>query len=428
MVPPTKKSKWSFTLREDETPLDGIETTHGTQFDFNGKQFRIMIGPVELSDEECAYPHRHAMLHSLGDCVTKTRAKDAIKQFINNPNWMPSYFKPTDNYQAYVAYMFKSAPLNESSLPTKRTIDMIIGDAVLESRSKKGCVDKTFVREFLCEPGQPGLSWVSRNSKAINDFVSTRTLCDARRILPHVIDEENNIHDTMLALRAFALNIEAQISANGFTTSHKGLHDFTRTEAAALVRVLVLLPNFINRSEKPDNLPGLFFWGRADCGKSFMFSESPAYRKVANDAKGVGRFKQEGDQAAYLLDDWTMVDFSDPTNSSTIRQISLGGTARIKTFGCTEEIRGFVAATSNDIPFHVQTDFPSEADAANLMRNRAALNRRFLTIQFTEDIDNDPLNITWLHDSSKYAQHRSLVNAFDALPDGVVKCSSPAIH
>jgi hypothetical protein len=402
--------------------MDRITTSEtGHEVQYKDNHYLLIVGPVEMADDNNPYPHRHAMLHSVGHSVTKGRAKEVVACFLGIEEFQPSYFKPTDNPSAYLKYMFKN---DEAAGPKrKRTSNDILEDAVLASKRQKGCVDKTFIKELLSTPGNQGAAWVSKNSKLINDYISIKPLCDSRRILHFDVNEEETLENTYDVITNYRNNLKAQLKKNSFKTTCKDFADWTCHDVRRYITLMTLLPNFVSRANKVDNLPGLYFWGRSDCGKSFMFNESPAYRKVANDAKGVGRFRQEGDQAGFLLDDWTNADFMDPTNSSTLRQIALGSTARIKTFGDTEEIRGFVVATSNDIPFHLGHDIPDGQNADSIEKHRAALNRRFITLEFTEDIDVDSKTVSWLHQSALIVQKDVINVCFDKLPEGNIRNS-----
>lgn len=422
MSPPNKRARWSFTFRSDEMDISNITTSReGHLVTYKDAAYRIIVGPMEQADDIVPYPHRHAMLHCQGLSVTASRAKEAIAVFLNQDKFVTSYFKPTDNPIVYMRYMFKEAHDEDPKRKSKKSVDEIIADAITASKAKKGYVDKAYIEELLASPGNYGASWVSRNRQVLAKALSIKTLCDARRVINFDLNEEENMLSTMRSVKFYSDNLKSQLKTNGFHTTHRAFDDWTKDQIRAYIMCITLIPNFVSRASQVDNLPGLYFWGKSDCGKSYMFNESVAYRKVATDAKGVSRFRQDGDQSAYLLDDWKNEDFLDNTNCSTIRQIALGSTARIKTFGDTEEIRGFVVATSNDIPFHLATDIPEGFSADCIQKHRAALARRFITVQFTDDLDVSCGYVTWLHQSSLLAQQRTINYYIQKIPEGPIK-------
>ena len=148
-------------------------------------------------------------------------------------------------------------------------------------------------------------------------------------------------------------------------------------------------------------------------GKSYIFDSNASFRKVPMDSNGVSRYRLESSQSAFLLDDVKVDALDKPENSATLRQLCLGVEARIKTFGDTQSIRGFVVATSNEKPTFLSDNYtkPEHVDEIKYnqwrdseQRNRDAWKRRFICLEFDKHFVKDyTLEIVWEHDSSLYA-------------------------
>lgn len=438
MGPATRNVRWAFTIRSDENNLDNpvlVTSREGLPFEFKENKFSVVVGPIENDDvdETIPFPHRHCFIYSCGISITAGRAKEALASFLGIPHYTASYFKPVDNVSAYSDYMFKTEPHQRGKKRKEREFDEIMADAVSVLKKTKGFIAHNDVVELLSASENQGAYWVSSKKQAIKDYISTPSLLDTRAIKRCILDEETNIRNTATAIKLYSENLHQQLEVNGYDTKHKGVQHFTKEQVKHLSVFLTLLPNFLIRPEEVDDLPGLFFWGAADCGKSFMFNESPSYRKVATDAKGVSRYKLEGAQRAFLLDDWKTNDFECSTNSAAIRQLALGGTSRTKTFGDTVEVRAYLAATTNERPYHLLESPPKDStmvQSENFDKNQVALRRRFVSIEFTKEVDHDPLHISWMHPSSMAVQMEAMNVSLGYIPPGTVKdsCQSHMDH
>ncbi len=105
------------------------------------------------------------------------------------------------------------------------------------------------------------------------------------------------------------------------------------------VTMIAFLPMLVERTKKPDNIPALYFYGDAGTGKSNFFNQYPCYHKVATDAFGGSRYQKNTNVDGYLLDNITSDTLDDRTNSSTVRNLALGGTATVKICGNTQQVR-----------------------------------------------------------------------------------------
>jgi len=166
------------------------------------------------------------------------------------------------------------------------------------------------------------------------------------------------------------------------------------------VTMIAILPMVAKRTKNPDNLPGLYFYGGAGTGKSYFFNQNTAYHMVPTDASGVSRYQQQANVDGYLLDDITSDFLDEKTNSSTLRNLALGGTATVKTFGNTLKVRGFLVCTSNNTPNFL---FKEDLKNPDIRANCNAWKRRFIAIKFTTPVDEDPINAQYEYISATNA-------------------------
>ena len=82
---------------------------------------------------------------------------------------------------------------------------------------------------------------------------------------------------------------------------------------------------------------------------------------------------------------------NDRTNSSTVRNLTLGGVTTVKISGEIQNVQGFVVCTSNDTPDFIEDT--SEGIFNVTEANFLAWRRRFITIKFTDFVDEDPKKV-----------------------------------
>ena len=140
-------------------------------------------------------------------------------------------------------------------------------------------------------------------------------------------------------------------------------------------------------------------YGQGKTGKSYFFNQHPAYHQVSTDAEGVSRYQLQTNEDAFLLDDITQKILDDKQNSSTVRNLALGGTATVKVCGNTQKVRGFVVCTSNDTPDFLE----KKTNDPDLEANCNAWRRRFIAIRFTKPVDEDPINAQYEYTSANKA-------------------------
>jgi hypothetical protein len=204
------------------------------------------------------------------------------------------------------------------------------------------------------------------------------------------------------------------LEANGVICTHAALAGAESRETVNLAMCLITLPYFCERWEGGDGLPGLMLWGEACTGKSHLFKSAPVYAKVAQDAQGVSRYKRTGVQRAYLLDDIKASFLNENTNMGTLRQLLLGDTVTVKVMGDTQDIQGWVVATSNEEPSYLSDTPP--ADVTNWTVQCKAWKRRFITVHMTEPLDIDPVPVNWHHASAREAAIACFMASVDQVP------------
>ena len=211
------------------------------------------------------------------------------------------------------------------------------------------------------------------------------------------IDHDENFTNGAKVVATFARIIYCALETKGYKTIHNKFKNLPNSDMTLAIIMVAILPIVAKRKEIPDNLPALYFYGNAGTGKSYFFNLHPAYHKVATDASGVSRYRLQVNEDAFFLDDITSDTLNDRVNSSTIRNLALGGTATVKTMGDTEQVRGFVVCTSNDTP-----DFLAEEinEDSNIEANYNAWKRRFIAVNFTSTVDDDPIHVRFDHTSA----------------------------
>jgi hypothetical protein len=228
-------------------------------------------------------------------------------------------------------------------------------------------------------------------------------------------------YNRQMAFRSFVVMNRLILNAireHGYDSSHKDLCGLEPAEITNVIMCLITLPYLCDRWEGGDGLPGLFFYGEPCTGKSHLFKSAPCYAKVAQDAAGVSRYKKTGAQSAYLLDDIKSSFLDDNINSGTLRQLILGDSVTVKIMGDTQDVLGWVVATSNEDPAYLHPE-NVPTDVKNWEIQCAAWRRRFVSVHFTAPVDLDPVVVNWHHASAKEAAIAAYKAAEDQVPEAV---------
>lgn len=410
----SRKAVWCFTVRagvREATSQEGVTVMKGKN------AIRLVLGPIEDPDESTNFKHQHGYIHCPSNlALTKGQAREVLK--LANCYEEDMYLHElTTNRSKYHSYCFKS----ESSLNNaperaiKRAIDSIEKDQGTKLTSKK-------LKTQLCK--QEGPSFVARNKQVIDLVMATPEIRTNKKIIAIETDKVENMKNFMEAIARFRNIIETAVNGHGIVTSCPALDNTSREQQIDAIVCIALLPTIAQRLRVTDKIPGLWFHGRAHCGKSFLFNQLPNYKKIATDADGVSRYRLDGDQTAFLMDDVDAGWLFSSKNSKTLKALSIGETETIKTFGDTLEVRGFVVFTSNHEPDYLRPFCPSgkdvEEDKAKEQDhqfNSSAWKRRIISLFFDSPVDFDGCFIDFEMTSLDIVSRKAFEVAYEKIKD-----------
>lgn len=402
-----QKAHWAITIREETYLLWNLRER--TTFDkYVGKyiqcqgerlalpydaslKYDFAVGLKEMEDANTSSTHWHCMF----SCTPgKTCAAGRVR-IVMKMNGMPipeEYLQPLDtNPMTYMKYANKTSKDSR----TKYDIDGILRDE-FKLLKKTSVVAKDAFVTHLCD--KYGATWITKNKTIVDTFCSIQEQCYAERIVTDSdddIDIEKRVKDI---ISSFYENILKQLQTKGcFHTKAEALQNVEEEDIAKYIVFISLLPYMFQRAKNAiDFIPGLYFWGDANAGKSFIFQLGKAYRTIATDSVGVGKFKLDTCEAAFLLDDVRGDAIDTGSYISTIRQLTLGAYTRIKVHSETRQIKGFVAVTSNEKPIFLSNIYDK--------KNRNAWLRRFIVLEFKRDKSMDELIVNGNEFEYKIAQ------------------------
>lgn len=366
--------KWSFKQRQ---LFDSFVGKYGKcqgermKLSYDKSQhYWLAVGLKEREDDKTCVPHWHCLF----SCLSSKTCYSSRVRIVMNMNHMDipeEYIQEVHtNPMVYMKYAHKTTEKQ------KENIDGILSDTFNMLKEKSVVSKETFIT-YLCD--KYGATWVTKNKTIIDTYCSIQEQCYAERII--VVEEDDmHIEDRVKEIiSSFHDNILKQIKRPGkMQTSADALKDVATDDIAKYITFIALLPYMFQRAKNAiDFIPGLYFWGDANAGKSFIFQLGKAYRTIATDAVGVGKFKLETCESAFLLDDVRGDAVDTGSYISTLRQLTLGAYTRVKIHSETRQIKGFVAVTSNDKPVFLEDEYDEE--------NRKAWLRRFIVIQFVKD-------------------------------------------
>jgi hypothetical protein len=399
-----QKTHWAFTVLDE---CNDIETTpmEGAVVTLDGERAQIYVGPVEMANDDIKYPHRHCLLSFRGKfrACKKGKAVAMVREFIGNPEWAGYCQGLVQSRDKYLRYAWKSVDPARTAVETaiKRAIQDVVDEGHAPSNKR---VKTQLVRSM-------GAKFAQREKETTNLMLQEIDIFQPGSKVPFQVNPAENRQSAFRTLNIMYRIIMNGIRKNGYTSTHNMLKDASDEEVVSLVMCLVTMPFFCMRGEWGDCLPGLYLYGSAQTGKSHLFKSAPYYAKIAQDAQGVSRFRLQGVQRAYLLDDIKAEFLDEPTNMGTIRQLVLGDSATVKIMGDTQEVAGWLVATSNETPTYL-TD--KEVNPWNV----AAWKRRFIAIELTEPVDVDPIVVKWQHISAQEAAVFTFMCNYE-------KCSEP---
>lgn len=390
-----QKAHWAITIREEtymawsenqrkifDSFVGKYEKCQGERIKLeydNHQHYWLAVGLKEREDDNTSTPHWHCLFSCLpGKTCTAGRVRTIMG--MNNMLIPQEYLQMLDtNPMTYMKYAHKTS----SNSRKRDDVDGIIKET-FDMLKQKSIVSKDSFMAHLCE--KYGASWVTKNKTIIDTFCSIQEQCYAERIVIAEECTEDIVERTQQIISSFHDNILKQINGrNGqFQTKCEALNDVRKDDIAKYITFIALLPYMFQRAQNViDNIPGLYFWGDANSGKSFIFQLGKCYRTIATDSVGVGKFKLETCESAFLLDDIKGDAIDSGSYMATLRQLTLGAKTRIKIHSETKQIKGFVAVTSNEKPAFLGSEYDE--------KNRNAWLRRFIVIQFVRDLNMDEI-------------------------------------
>lgn len=384
-----RKAYWCFTYEPGHKTVEHTSTC-GKDFEYNNTKVNYGLGPIEQKDERNCYPHHHGWISCMpGETITKGKCIKILKELelYNEGQYVHERSATKD---AYVKYCFKtSSERFEPEVVIDKAIKSI--REMGEKPTKNNLVSKLAVTE--------GAVFVTKHKQLIDSFMSIPVLCQKKkRTVDESVDLLQNVANFYQATGNFIQIVTDNVNKNGIDTTHKAFEDSSRQDQVKAILINTLLPICVSRKKITDGLPALWLYGQAYTGKSFMYTQIPNYKHIATDAAGVSRYKLNGEQSGFLLDDIDQDFITNDSNASLVKKLAIGETTSIKVFGDVADVRGFLVVTSNHKPGYLTKKNEDEDDQA-FEWNKAAFRRRFIALKFTEKIDFDALYVDF---SSSY--------------------------
>ena len=345
---------------------DGIKLTYSDALDIT-----LTVGFLEGADDNTKEPHYHCLMSNPpGKSSTKGRCITTLE--LNGMVCKSDIYiqELQSSLVAYRRYMFKAEGEND-----KTSTDITLEDTVKRLKDNGMIITKEkFFAELL---KLRGASWCTRNKGVIDTFTANTALFDANRIIEKPINTEKVVERGKHMIACFYETILKNIEEHGCVTDHQLFDGLNSDLKAKAITLIALTPMMFSRCEDVDNIPALYLWGQASSGKSFLFNSSKAYKHLATDASGVGRFKLDGIESGILMDDIQSHTIDNDNNLSTIRSLALGGSTRIKVHSDTKLINAFIVCTSNAKPAYLDSIYPPV--------EAMAWKRRFITLHMTKN-------------------------------------------
>ena len=385
---------WCFTLINEDADCVNTTSRSGKDVTLSEKMCRIYICQKEMANDEILYTHRNCLLHVIqpggGHNRTQGQAVIMIKEFLPDLKMDINLKKLSSSVNDFLHRYWRS------EIPVKNKVEQILTQSLEKIKATGMAVTgKRFKRQVIMDAGP---TFYQKNKAVCDIMLSEPDLFQPGRKIPFECNSKTNFLNMFKATILFEKQIKKNLYKNSFITSHKTYSKLNVEEMSELIVFLALLPIVLDRWEGVDGLPALYLYGVPHSGKSYMFTACPYYRKIATDATGVSRFLLQGCENSWLLDDVKMGCIDEPSNSSVLRDLTIGGEHPVKVMGDTMNVRGFVVVTSNDKPPFLG-DVPTNY-TGNWEMNCMAWKRRFVAINMTETLDVNPLSIKWDHKST----------------------------
>lgn len=407
------KTRWAFTLVGDDVEACETTTEGGIAVTLLGHPCRVIIGPVEMADETVSFPHRHCMIIRPGSGMTRGAARRSVEEFLPTVS-TEEYFNAVMNHHRYLQYMFKST--NVMNTFAEKELKKVLDDM---TEKGLGITPRSFQHHVTVRCGP---HFYQKNKELCKTMLAQPDIFGPKVVVPFEVNDAENYANAVKVICIFNKVLKRAVEQNGYSCTAKGFENMDPTDIANTITLIACLPFLRQRWEGVDQLPGIYLYGKPGTGKSHLFQNAPYYKKVASDAQGVSRYRLDGCQRAYLLDDVNITFFEDRMNMTTLRQLTLGGSATVKVLGDVQEVRGWIAATSNDIPVWLSDDVPSDqVDNPNWARNCSAWRRRFIFVELTEQLDITPINVQWNHGTATDAARDMMIGLYEQMPESAQK-------
>jgi hypothetical protein len=382
---PVRKVRWFGHFGPSQMNKEFEQTSpEGKVFEFREKTHAIFVSPVQKAHDQTPCPWQQIAIYikKRGDTMTKGQAKAAISQFLEVTLEKDFILEPMlIEHRLFIRQFWKT------SQPVRPEAEQKILDCICELEMERIIIDFDKLNARLRE--REGVSFTQRNKLLIETITRSSECFINKLTVFEPIDHVENFETVAKVTAIFTRILYGAIQTNSYKTSHSKFKNLSDSEMTLAVTMIAILPMLVERTKNPDNIPALYFYGDAGTGKSFFFNQHPCYHMVATDAPGVSRYQKNTNVDGYLLDDITSDTLDDRSNSTTVKLLALGGPAKVKICGGTQLVRAFIVCTSNETP-----NFLSEAGSKNpdLKNNNNAWRRRFIAINFTIPVDEDPLN------------------------------------
>jgi hypothetical protein len=337
------------------------------------------------------------LVHCETSNITKAKAKEALVGYSSLAEQeveaaVVYISKVESSKRNYLLYCYKTVYNNTMSKD-----DVIIKDAIDDLKVKGRIPNSAAIkRKIIDEHGASAFN--KRFKPVIETYLAETDISDPRGNPIVELDTRQNCINFLVSVLCW-LKI---ISVTKISTGYKEWANIDKYDLERITFMISLLPYFTRRVQgTSDGLPCLYLWGIQCAGKSSLFSNCRYIKKIPTDSSGVSRFRMDKMHTAVLFDDIEADTINNRENSSTLKQLSLGGDVEVKTMGATQSIKGFVIITSNSQPsyFNDESTTINPDGKEDRFVDRKVINmswkRRFITCEFTHTCPFDASTIDY---------------------------------
>ena len=295
--PSSRRVHWAFKL-DRKQGARRVTGRKGMRFVDRNRVFIVIIGrrvntQQQNDDVDPKDDHHHCQLScKTGERLTKSAAIKLIRTKLNiNPDI--DSFRPLDDIAVHFIRMFPP----QTGIK-KGKFDQALQTSLTIIRDQNQIPTPEQLKKIIIEGY--GIEFYTKNRQAFKEAVQTPSIMNPLRITSEPTEPTANIKSCCFILQTFTKIITSNIRKNGISTTHGILNNSEEKSQVATVITISLLPYFTNRIERNDNLPGLYFWGEPQSGKSYIFKPE-FYRQISPETEGVSRYvKRNNTYALYL--------------------------------------------------------------------------------------------------------------------------------